>query len=226
MANKYHRHLLRDFYRKLIHDGVEDFHAAGIFFALRFLQPKVSSGNYLAREVKRRIYIMKKYLLLFCILLLTLSFLGSATANPIADPLPANTYITWNGLDWTWAAPVSQVNWGNGNVLSAPTFHEGWRFATIEEWTPFAALNGNTRLAMFTNANGGYINSVVYWNTSFTHVDASDMSGSAISRTLGGGALEMVYVRGGDEQAVPEPATIALFGLGLLGLAGVSRKQK
>ena len=39
------------------------------------------------------------------------SVVSVKAAAAFSQPLPSNTYITFLGLDWAWAAPVSSVDW-------------------------------------------------------------------------------------------------------------------
>jgi hypothetical protein len=161
---------------------------------------------------------MKKFLAI-SIGLFLLGLVQMAGATIITTPLPSNVYITQGDLDWTWASPVN-VQYFQDNELKLPSFHsEGWRFATDLE------MASHPLLADFTRPDGSYIQSVAYWNTVYTHVDYSDLNSGYVYSAWGHDVAETLYVRGGNE-TVPEPATMLLFGLGLMGLAGVRRKFK
>jgi hypothetical protein len=159
---------------------------------------------------------MKKFLA-FVIGMFLFGLVEMAGANPITTPLPSDVYITEGGLDWTWVSPVNIEFW-SGNKLELPSFHpEGWRFATDSE------MASHPSLAAFTRYDGSYIESVAYWNNYVTWVDPSDLSGGYVSSTWGHDVNETLYVRGGS-QPVPEPTTMLLLGLGLVGLVGARRK--
>ncbi len=130
-------------------------------------------------------------------------------ANLVSTPLPDAAYITHDGLDWAWASPVNEQWWGS-NELMAPDFHEGWRFATDQE------MASRPTLADFTRPNESLITASEYWNTYFTHVDASDLASGYVSSTWGHGVNETLYVRDADAPVVPLP------GAALLGLLGLS----
>ena len=150
---------------------------------------------------------------------------SAAIANPILTDLPESVFITVNGLDWTWAAPVSVTDWFGSNTLSDPSLHAGWRYATEAEW------NARPDATMFMGDGGNVIQSAVYWNTSFNYVDYNDGLQGSLSRTLDSGGFfnDIWYVRnhvtaGG---VVPEPASWALMlgGFGLVGGAMRSRRK-
>ncbi|HRE17950.1 MAG TPA: PEP-CTERM sorting domain-containing protein [Rhodocyclaceae bacterium] len=158
---------------------------------------------------------------------LSLAFSALAASSAFAynaAPLPASTYITDNGLDWTWASPWGTVN--EGIKVAAPSAHEGWRYATVAELEYlFANL-----VDEFVNG-GSPIQSVAYWELDGTNwVDISDLESGAImsgnnyfNGICPGNVCEVFYVR--DANAVPAPMTLALLGAGFLAL-GFSRRTK
>lgn len=54
----------------------------------------------------------------------------SAWAANVETPLPANTYITKDGVDWVWAYPY---NSGHGDFDLSYQAQFGWRIPTAEE---------------------------------------------------------------------------------------------
>lgn len=155
--------------------------------------------------------------LLFATFLLIQS--SSAFATLITTDLSDDTYITVNGIDWTWASSVNSEIYGI-NQLMAPSFH-GWRFATQEEIT---FLKTSLTLADFTRDDGTYIHSAEYWNTQFFDINTFNFIDDAVSSNwVAQGSFndyfETFYVRATQTTPVPEPTNIAIFGLGLIALA-------
>lgn len=150
------------------------------------------------------------------------SFSSISAAAIITTDLAANTYITNNGLDWTWAGPVASTSFGS-NELKAPSFHSGWRYATTAE---LSYLDNILNLFYDANNNNAPIHSAQYWNTYYTHVDQSNWNAGEIGSGPGYGAnwYETVYVR--DVSAVPVPAAAFMFAPALLGFIGLRRKAK
>jgi len=153
---------------------------------------------------------MKKHLIALSIAGSAL-MVGTAFANPIATDLPSDTYVIQDGLKWTWASPVNE-EFFNSNVLSDPSFHIGWRFATNAELANIPSL---------ADFDFGNIQSTAYWNSEYTHVDVSDFTGGYFASLWGHDAYETFYV-----SAVPEPGAYAMLlaGLGLLGFMARRRK--
>lgn len=162
---------------------------------------------------------------------LGLSVIFSALASSsafayITGPLPSSTYITDNGLNWTWASP-----WGTfseGTRFAAPSAHDGWRYATVTE---LQYLYANL-VDDFLNA-GDPIQSVAYWDLdgSNNHVDTGDLNGGYIMSggnyfedVCNGQPCEVFYVQDGNR--VPLPGTLALLGVGGLALGLTRRKKK
>lgn len=161
-------------------------------------------------------------------------FSGSSFATLILgdlDPgdLTSNDYITYKGLDWTWASPINigqlirpsdnQVV----NELVAPTFRDGWRFALESE---LEILKNELTLDDFKDGSR-IIESTKYWNTNSAYhlVDANnfenDMVASQWATALTGNYQnETFYVRGPlPSVGVPEPSTLLIFSFALIALA-------
>lgn len=156
--------------------------------------------------------------LVFVVLLFIQS--NATFATLITSDLTADTYVSNNGIDWTWASPVN-AEFFSTNQLMAPSFHAGWRYATAEE---LSYLVNFMSIDDFTRADGSLIHSAEYWNTVYTHVDKSNFENAEISSMWNNSFnryFETVYVRASQTTpvSVPEPTNIAIFGLGLIVLA-------
>ncbi len=132
-------------------------------------------------------------------------------ADLVSTPVPNTAYITHDGLDWAWVAPVNEQWWGS-NELMAPGFHEDWRFATDAE------MASRPTLADFTRPDGSEIKAPEYWNTYFTHVDAGDLGSGYVYSTWGHSAAETLYVRDASVVPVPGAALLGLLGLSVAGM--------
>lgn len=146
--------------------------------------------------------------------------------TPITEDLAADTYITYQGYDWTWAAPINTTNYSDNdpttgvwvdNVFEDASFHTGWMYIDTPELN---ALFSTLTLADFTNSNNEIIQSVAYWNSHFVHVDTGDFNqrSGVKSADVGAENNETFYVRVAVAQ-VPEPTTLFIFAASLLGFS-------
>lgn len=164
-----------------------------------------------------------KLLIAFMLLVASRAFAGYITTD-----LSEDTYITYAGYDWTWAAPVSVTNLSGldpttdvwvDNVFENPDVHLGWMaIVGVELEQLFSELT----LIDFKR-NGNIIQSVAYWNSHFIHVDEVDFD-TRVGVKGPDGYLneesETFYVRSSVINAptptdVPEPTTLFIFSVGL-----------
>lgn len=163
----------------------------------------------------------------------------------IDAPVPNNAYITINGLDWAWASHTSDTSSIYFGVDLSFQSSFGWRIPSAEELAsaPLATdfifaganvpMNGQDPVsrAYFESEFGGptgdaalavpYFNSLSWWGD----WGNAPGSGGAYTRPWNsGGYAEFLVVRG--SQQVPEPSSMLLIGLGIVGLAGMRRFRK
>lgn len=166
-----------------------------------------------------------------------------ANAALLNAPLPTNTYITQSGLDWAWAFPLPAAS---GLDLSYQS-QFGWRLPTLAELgfaplaTDFMFVGANVSLggtdpvsgAFFsaTNSNltGAAACATPYFSNSYRHCDWQDGNGQTYAPWAGTpgafGFADQLVVRVSSND-VPEPGSLALFALGLMGLFGLGKRRQ
>lgn len=166
---------------------------------------------------------------------------GNVQAAYINAPLPTNTYISFNGLDWAWAFPLPASQGLDLSFQSAL----GWRLPTAGELllapdaTDFMFAGANVPLggtdpvsgASFAAVNASLTGAAAcatpYFSNSYRHCDWQDGQGQPLGPWAGlpgaFGFADQLVVRNAQ---IPEPGTLALLGLGIAGLAFSKRKTK
>jgi hypothetical protein len=169
---------------------------------------------------------------------LVLSVSGFANAGIIYNTeLDENAYISIDGLDWAWANLVG------GADLSIQAQY-GWRIPTLADWggsplaIDFLSDTGNATMvsglhsfnydpnSTFTGrgscAAGWFsVNTTCNWGNGQGQV-TNNSGWYAKPGQVSKSHYEQLVVR--ESQQVPEPSTLAIFALGIMGLA--SRRFK
>ena len=161
-------------------------------------------------------------------LVFSLGLSGNASALAMLgiEP-PASLIVAGNdGSEWVWGAPCAPVDPSCGVVQ----LHHGFAIPSLAEWTA-GWLDLAELVAAFVDPE---LCASPFFSTAHDHCDGSDVVagfvwGAPFANELFGGSVNAgseAFLTRNDGNPIPEPASMALFGIGLLGAAAARRGRQ
>lgn len=163
----------------------------------------------------------------------------AANALPLNISVPSNAFITQGGLDWAWAAPCAPTEPSCGVIDLSFQSGEGWRLPTAGELaihplaTDFVFAGANVPLGG-ASPNGAIFHggapdaaacAAPFFSTVHVWCDWNNGNANLWAGLPGTASFWETLVVRGEGEKIPEPASLAIFGLGLLGL-GLARRRR
>ena len=168
----------------------------------------------------------------------TLGIAGLASATLYTGEVGSDAYVSFNGYDLAWASPCSDgvLEESCSDIDMTEQAGYGWEIMTSSLFSSLG-INADTFLVDYSSANTqsyngyNYAKATGWFSNQYTHIDVSNgISGlwSFVDVIDGGSYYETIVYRSNNPDPVPEPATMLLFGTGIVGLAGnrIRKKKK